>query len=149
MSNTTHRKAESEDLPLKIWQQNLNKSKTCQLDIIASRRLTAQNIDVLAIQEPYISRQGKTIAARDWVVIYPSTHEKDASKTRSILMVRSNILMDDWEQLEFNSGDVMAIWIKGAWGQLVIFNIYNDCPHNETIKALTKYHNSQSAEILG
>jgi len=90
-----------------------------------------------------------TIAARDWVVIYPTTHKNDTAKTRSIILIRSNLITEDWEQLEFESGDVTAIKLKGEWGQLVIVNVYNDCVHNETIKELARYHSGHRESIFG
>jgi hypothetical protein len=48
-----------------IWQQNVNKSRICQHDIISSARLTEQKIDIIALQEPAISDLAVTIATRD------------------------------------------------------------------------------------
>ena len=149
MSNTTNNNTTRRSKTLKIWQQNVNKSKICQYDMLASGRLATNDIDIIALQEPHINHFSKTIATRDWVVIYPSTHEKDATKIRSLLMIRDNIIMDDWEQLEFQSSDVSAARLKGEWGQLVIFNIYNDCTPNDTLNELTNYHNTFREDILG
>ena len=60
-----------------IWQQNVNKSRTCQHDLISSTRLIEKQVDVIALQEPAISDFVVTIASKDWRVIYPSTHAKD------------------------------------------------------------------------
>ena len=133
----------------KIWQQNVNKSKTCQLDLIGSGRMVSEDIDVIALQEPYISPNKTTVAARHWITIYPTTHETDASKTRSIILICSNLISDNWEQINFHSGDVTAIRIRGNWGSLVLFNIYNDCTHNETIRALTTFHSENRDYLLG
>ena len=59
---------------LTIWQQNLNKSQMGQHDLISSGKLVYANIDVVAIQEPAINFQDKTIASKDWIPVYPSTH---------------------------------------------------------------------------
>ena len=121
-----------------IWQQNINKSKTCQHDLIISGKLIEKGIDIVALQEPSINAYNKSIASKDWKVIYPSTHEKSPLKTRTLILIRDDILTDSWEQLEIQSRDVTAILIKGAWGRISIFNIYNDCKHDSTIEMLTK-----------
>jgi hypothetical protein len=110
-----------------IWQQNVNKSGTCQHDLISSAVLAKQGIDIVALQEPAINSFGSTITSRDWIPIYPSTHGKDPHKTRSLILIRSNILTDQWKQIDFPSGDVTVIKLIGNWGLAFIFNIYNDC----------------------
>ena len=72
---------------LAIWQQNLNKSPNCQHGLLSSGRLAKHNIDIIALQEPAINFLNKTIAARDWVPLYPSTHEKQPEKTHSITLI--------------------------------------------------------------
>ncbi|KAH9052631.1 hypothetical protein EDB87DRAFT_1570290, partial [Lactarius vividus] len=118
---------------LAIWQQNINKSPACQHRIISSGKLADYNIDIVALQEPAINFLNKSIASRDWVPIYPSTHGKHPHKTRTVTLVRSDLLTESWEQIDFPSGDVTAIRIKETWGTLTLFNIYNDCEHNDTI----------------
>ena len=46
---------------------------------------------------------------------------------------------DNWSQIDFPSGDVTVIQLTGIWGKLTIFNIYNNCEHNDTIKKLAKF----------
>src|SRR5216683_1496089 len=41
---------------LSIWQQNINKSPTCQHDIISNKRLVTKGINIIALQEPAISK---------------------------------------------------------------------------------------------
>jgi Endonuclease-reverse transcriptase len=41
-------------------------------------------------------------------------------------------------------GDVTVIQLTGPWGKLNIFNIYNDCNHNKTITALSKFQHEQT-----
>jgi hypothetical protein len=110
-----------------IWQQNLNKSPNCQHRLLSSGRLAKHNIDIIALREPSINFLNKTITSRDWILIYPTTHEKQPEKTRSITLIRGDLLTESWEQLSFPSRDVTAVRIKEKWGALTIFNIYNDC----------------------
>ena len=103
---------------LKIWQHNINKSQLCQHDLISSGKLTKWEIDIIALQEPSINGFGQMVASRDWKTIYPSTHTSNPDKTRSVILLRDNILTDGWEQIDFPSGDVTAICVKGSWGNV-------------------------------
>jgi hypothetical protein len=106
-------------------------------------------IDIIALQEPEINGFGQTVASKDWKTIYPSTHTSNHTKTRTVILIRDNLLTDRWEQIEFPSGDVTAIRLKGRWGKLSLFNIYNDCKHDNTLELLTNYHRRNVKEILG
>jgi len=132
---------------LLIWQQNINKLPTCQHDLLSGNKLTKENIDILAIQEPAINFNNMSIAAKEWTLIYPSTHTSNLETTRSLLLIHSQISMDSWSQLYFPLGNVTVIQITSAWGKLMLFNIYNDGKHNNTIKLLTKYHKDNQANI--
>ena len=134
---------------LTIWQQNLNKSQTGQHDLISSGKLAYANIDIVAIQEPAMNFLDKTIAARDWIPIYPSTHEQGPKKTRSIILMNSRLPTENWEQVEFHSGDVTVVRIHGNWGQLTLFNIYNDCIHDRTLHELMEYHRNNRRNLAG
>ena len=124
---------------LKIWQQNVNKSRICQHDLISSARLTEKHIDIIALQEPAISDLAVTIATRDWRVVYPSTHTKDPSKTRTVILICADILTNNWTQIDFESGDVTVIKLTGTWGSLLLLNIYNDCEHDLTIEQVKQF----------
>ena len=62
-----------------------------------------------------------------------------AHETRSLLLIRSNILTDQWKQIDFPSGDVTIITIQGTWGEMTLYNIYNDCTKNNTIHQLEQF----------
>ena len=124
---------------INIWQQNVNRSSTCQHSLISSAALARRGIDIVALQEPPINAFGTTIAAREWIPVYPSTHNAEPTKTRSFILIRSNILTNQWRQVDFPSGDVTIISIQGSWGELTIYNIYNDCVKNDTILQLEAF----------
>jgi hypothetical protein len=50
--------------------------------------------------------------------------------------------MNTWEQIDFPSGDVTIITLKGKWGKLLLINIYNDGNCNKTISQLKHFHSS-------
>lgn len=132
---------------LSIWQQNVNKSPTCQHDLISSGKLIEEQISLIALQEPSINQFGKTIASRDWVAIYPSTHQKNPDKSRSLILLRASLCTDNWMQIELPSSNVTVVQLTGNWGKLTIFNIYNDCDHNNMIVLLSRFWKEHS-ELL-
>ena len=94
---------------IKIWQQNVNKSRICQHDLISSARLIEERIDIIALQEPAISDFAVTIASKDWRVIYPNTHAKEPQKTRTVILIRADIPTDNWTQIDIETGDITAL----------------------------------------
>ena len=147
-NTTAHRNhTASSSNKINIWQQNVKRSQICQHALISSVALARRGIDIVALQEPAINNFGTTVAAREWIVVYPSTHNAKPSKTRSLFLLRSNILTDKWKQLDFPSGDVTIITISGSWGELTISNIYNDCDHNDTINQLETFARSQAINL--
>ena len=97
-------------------------------------------VGLIALQEPAINPFGFTIAMRDWTPIYPTPHSTMPDRSRVITLIRSNISTDTWMQLDFPSSNVVVIQIVGNWGKITIFNIYNDCDNNNTIKLLSNYY---------
>lgn len=125
---------------LSIWQQNVNKSPISQHTLISNSILIKHNIDILALQEPAVNSFNQSISSKDWISIYPSTHQTHPEKTRTLTLIRASVSTDSWEQLEFPSGDVTAVTIQGEWGKLFLLNVYNNCDNNDTIKALMNFH---------
>ena len=72
---------------LRIWQQNLNKSRVVQEDLINSG--VYKDYDVLILQEPYIDSYGNTKATSDWRVVYPTSFLSRTHPTHSV-----SILLD-------------------------------------------------------
>jgi hypothetical protein len=75
------------------------------------------------------------------VLIYPTLHWKPNTSTRVVMLVRVSLNPDTWKQIDFPSSDIVVIQIHGEWGKLTLFNIYNDCNNDETIRLLMEYHN--------
>jgi hypothetical protein len=134
---------------LKIWQQNVNKSTTCQHDLISSGCLINEKIDIIALQELHINFLNKTIAAHDWIAIYPTIHGSNPECMRSTILICSHILTDSWMQINLPSGDITALQLKGDWGWISIFNIYNDCKHSKTVHMLTNFHRMHEELLIG
>src|SRR5260221_4916436 len=132
---------------IKIWQQNVNKPRACQHNLMSNNDLVREGINIVALQEPAIDPQGFTLTARDWTPIYPSIHRKTDSNTRAVTFIRADLSSDSWKQLDFPSADVTAIQLKGPWGKLTIVNVYNDGGDDDTVHLLTEFHHRNWNEI--
>jgi hypothetical protein len=128
---------ETTQRPLQIRQQNVNKSLISQLDLLESLKQNAY--DVCVVQEPYIDFQGYTWANKNWMTIYPNTHQKHPDRTRSIILINANLLTDAWKQIEFEHLDITAIEIQGEFGTLRIINVYNDGDNNSTLTHISAF----------
>lgn len=128
---------------LVIWQQNVNKLPLCQHTLLSNNILVKHDVSIVTLQEPSINAFNNTIASKDWITVYPSTHCANPGKTRTLTLIRSAIKTDTWKQLNFPSGDVTIISLKGDWGKLTVFNIYVEGNSNNTISQLKQYHRSR------
>ena len=126
-----------------IWQQNVNKSPACQHTLLSNNILVKHDVGIIALQEPAINPFNQSIASKDWITVYPSTHNAHPDKIRTLMLISTAFSTDAWEQIEFPSGDVIVICLKGAWGKLTLFNIYNDCASNATISQLKRFHRTR------
>ena len=130
-----------------IWQQNVNKSRICQHNLISNNELVRKGINIIALQEPAIDANGYTLASKDWTTIYPTLHGKTDKGTRAVMFIRASLESDSWRQLDFPSNDVTVIQITGEWGKLTIVNVYNDCHNDETIHLLKDFHSRNRTEL--
>ena len=119
---------------LQIWQQNLNKSHIAQLTLVNST--PPGDWDILALQEPSLNSLGNTRANTHWRVVYPTAKYTNKDKPRAVTLISSRISTDTWKQVEFPSADVVVIQLRTSQGLCIIFNIYNDCTHDETVVTL-------------
>ena len=120
---------------LRIWQQNVAKSSTAQHDVLAYAN--PREWDIIALQEPYLDYLGLTRANTHWNVIYPSNKNLDnQNRVRSIILVNTNIQSSQVQQIKVPSSDITAITITTSTRTLVLFNIYNDNGHNQSIDTL-------------
>ncbi|KAF5367638.1 hypothetical protein D9615_010583 [Tricholomella constricta] len=126
---------------LRIWQQNVRKSDLAQAAVLNTAR--PEDWDVIALQEPFLDRLGNTKASPFWTVRYPHHHRRDGStRSRSILLINSNIATDSYTLLDIPSTDITAVRFNGAHGHLSIINVYNDCTQNDSLTTLSNYLSS-------
>ena len=128
---------------LTIWQQNMNKLPNCQHTLVSNNILTKHEIDIVVLQELAVNRFNQSIASKDWVLVYLSTHCAHPKKTCTLMLVSVNISTDNWEQMDFPSEDITIVVIKGMWGRITIINIYNDGNNNKMINQLKPFHRTK------
>jgi len=122
---------------LQIWQQNLNKSHITQLTLINST--PPGEWDVLALQEPSLNSLGNMKANIHWRVVYPTAKYTNGDKPRAVMLISSRISTDTWKQVEFPSVDIVIIQLQTLQGLCTVFNIYNDCTHDDTVSMLERF----------
>lgn len=123
---------------LRMIQLNVNKSNNAQTDFLINC-INPDHYDLVLLQEPYFDFKKDSRVSSKWTVIYPRKHLDDQLRTRSIILVNTKISTDSWSALPIDCPDITAIAIRGAWGTLRIFNIYNDCKHQNNITSLQQY----------
>ena len=118
---------------IRIFQINLNKSEKAHLELINNK--VSQLYDIMLIQEPYTT----TFAIRtpnNFRPVFPTNRIEGEEKVRSVIWVNKRLDTKNWVTIDItNTKDITAIQIKGEYGKITIYNIYNDCTHsrNETI----------------
>jgi hypothetical protein len=55
---------------LRIWQQNVHKSKTAQDYVLNTAN--PKDWDIIALQEPWINSYGNSCSLQFWQVVYPA-----------------------------------------------------------------------------
>ena len=132
---------------LRIWQQNLNKSNKAQFDLINAP--LHKDWDVLLLQEPYINNLGNTKVTSRWHVIYPSSHLTDSSACRSVILVNVELDTNTWAQVPLEgSNDITLLQFWLPRGRLTIFNIYNDCVHQNPLTMIHLFMQRHSTSVL-
>lgn len=122
---------------LRIWQQNMNGSLMAHDDLI--QFLNPKTYELVLLQEPHIDFLGNSRANSHWHVLYPPQHRQAPKKTRSIILINRSIATGSWTQIQIQSCDVTAIEIRGNFGTLRVYNIYNDCKHNDSLTTVAAH----------
>jgi ribonuclease HI/endonuclease/exonuclease/phosphatase family metal-dependent hydrolase len=118
-----------------ILQINLNKSEKAHLDLI-NEELSAK-YDIILIQEPYTTTFNAIRTPANFRPVYPTNRFQDDAQIRSVIWVNRSLDTKNWITLDIpESNDITAIQLKGPYGKLAIFNIYNDCLHSRNERTL-------------
>ena len=132
---------------LRIWQQNVHKSKTAHIYVINTAN--PKDWDVLALQELSIDSFSNSRGSQYWRVIYPANfYDKDHGCVHSILLVNTNISTDYYTIHLIKHSDIMAVHFKGDNRFLLVFNIYIEITNNDTLKSLDSFYDHNEQLIL-
>jgi ribonuclease HI/endonuclease/exonuclease/phosphatase family metal-dependent hydrolase len=123
---------------ISLLQINLNKSEKAHLDIINEE--ISQKYDIMLIQEPYTTAFNAIRTPTNFRPVYPINRLQDDAQIRAVIWVNKRLDTKDWVILDIpDTNDITAIQLKGPYGKLAIFNIYNDCTHSRNEAALSNY----------
>ena len=129
-----------------ILQINLNKSEKAHLDILNEE--VSQKYDIILIKEPYTTTFNMIRTPTNFRPVIPIHRLQDDAQIRSVIWVNKRLDTKDWITLDIpGSNDIMAIQLKGPYGKLAIFNIYNDCTHSRNETVLGNYIQSHSNNL--
>jgi exonuclease III len=135
---------------LRILQLNLNKSEKAHLEL-CNNVGKGKGWDIVLIQEPHIINTFNAIRTpTNFRPVFPGDRGRDGSKVRSVIWVSSALDTTNWEIINVpNTNDVTAIQLKGRYGKITIFNVYNDCLNANSEVALGHLLTTQAEKIQG
>ena len=122
---------------LRILQINLNKSEKAHLNIINEK--VSKNYDLMLIQEPYTTTFNAIRTPTNFRPVFPAhrLQNQNDEQIQSVIWVNKSLNTGNWISLDIpGTSDITAIQLKGPYGSLSIFNIYNDCTHSRNEVAL-------------
>lgn len=123
---------------IKIWQLNVNRSKTAQEEMLATPDIN--NYDIIALQEPFFYSHVKlTKADHKWTVIYPSSWMNNDSRVRSVLLINCRISDEALASISFTSNNVTGIQLQTDIGLIRIVNLYVGQNNNNSLEALENH----------
>lgn len=123
--------------PLRILQQNLNKSGHTQLDLLNDPFIA--DYDILALQEPHLTFLGLTTSTPNWHVVYPTAHGTDGEgQTHSVILVNSRLSTGSWTAIPVRYSDITAISVHSDDATLHLFNLYVDGDHDTALHAASR-----------
>src|SRR5271168_1673710 len=132
---------------IRLLQINLNKSEKAHLDIINDR--SCQDYNVILIQEPYTTTFNAIRTPTNFRPVFPAHRIASQDQIRSVIWVSRKMDTNNWVALDIpETNDITGIQLKGLYGSLSIFNIYNDCTHSRNEAKLRNYIHDNSHLIL-
>ena len=132
---------------LRLLQINLNKSERAHLDIINER--ISGKYDIILIQEPYTTQFNAIRTPTNFRPVFPTNRLQSQDQIRSVIWVNKNLDSGSWTTLDVpDTNDITAIQLKGPYGTLSIFNIYNDCNHSRNETLLRRFIQRNTNTIL-
>ena len=143
--NTVDRNIINENI--RLLQINLNKSEKAHLDLINEN--LSLSYDIILIQEPYTTTFNAIRTPTNFRPIFPAHRLQNEDQIRSVIWVNRSLDTNNWVALNIpDTCDLTAIQLKGPYGKLSLFNVYNDCTHSRNETALQRYIQDNSNNLL-
>jgi endonuclease/exonuclease/phosphatase family metal-dependent hydrolase len=141
---------QQEEVPptnLRILQINLNKSEKAHLDIINDK--VSSRYDIMLIQEPHATAFRGIRTPANFRPVYPKNRFTDDASVRSVIWVNTRLETKNWKILDIpHTNDITAIQIKGTYGKISIFNVYNECTHSRNENIFRDYLAAQRELVI-
>ncbi|KAF8220148.1 hypothetical protein L208DRAFT_1542711 [Tricholoma matsutake] len=134
---------------LRILQLNLNKLLTVHLELLNDS--LAAHWDIILIQEPYITFSSSIRTPNCFISVTPTSRTTMESPVQSTIWVNAALSTNDWKILDIlEMNDIVAIELRGGYGRLQIYSIYNAGENSNSLLTLRKYAlDSQGKPVEG
>jgi hypothetical protein len=130
---------------IRIIQINLNKSEKAHFDLI-NNKLT-NDWDIVLAQEPHTTFFQAIRSPPNFRPVFPTDRGRN-TQVRSVIWVNTRLDTKYWKIIDIpDTNDITAIQLRGPYGQLTIFNIYNDCTHSNSEKIIRSTIREKVGEI--
>ena len=130
---------------IRIIQINLNKSEKAHFDLI-NNKLT-NDWDIVLAQEPHTTFFQAIRSPPNFRPVFPTDRGRNA-QVRSVIWVNTRLDTKYWKIIDIpDTNDITAIQLRGPYGRLTIFNIYNDCTHSNSEKIIRSTIREKVGEI--
>jgi hypothetical protein len=137
---------ENQPFKIRMLQINLNKSEKAHLNIINER--VSQNYEIMLIQEPYTTTFNAIRNPANFRPITLKNREDINIQVRLVIWVNKHLETKDWKIIDVQgTKDITSIQLKGAYGKITIFNIYNDCTHSRDERILNNFLDTHRNKI--
>ncbi|KAK0439271.1 uncharacterized protein EV420DRAFT_1243286, partial [Desarmillaria tabescens] len=80
--------------------------------------------DIIMIQEPYISKQGKSRATQGWIMIYPTHHKQDPHLIKTVTLVNQSLSTNAWSSIALDTQDIVTMSLHAPTETIIIVNLY-------------------------
>jgi len=113
-------------------------------------KISKKEWDVVLVQEPHVMPLGNIRTPNGYIAVTLADRHKDgAPMIRVVTWVSSELAMRSWKIMNIpGTNDITAIQMTGAYGQLTIINIYNDCMQSRNLCTIHKFIHESQAETL-
>ena len=130
---------------LTILQINLNKSVQAHLELINGPLSLAW--DIILIQEPHVTSFNYIRTPTNFRQVFPANRGREG-QIRSLIWVNKKLETKYWKILDvLDTNDITAIQLKGTYGRITIFNMYNDCNHSDNENKLRNFIQENAHDI--